>query len=474
MSKITYPTKTTGDTFSAAEANQIKTVVNVNDDELKSVAALVQYSKNGTLPVSSVSALQAFGDSITAGYLLSSPYDPYAKVLAARIGLGFGGDITQAVSGSGVFTAAKNANANMINGGRLKTLMAGLNDSKFFSVDRTASKIKTCIRSFIARNFLYFGTNAGGDGNGETGYFVKTGTWTGLDTTSIGGKGIDAGFSASSVVSGSSIQLTLPLFTDTVVIGTFTDDGQVANYLGDFDVFVDEELYMTYSPRNKNDGARTDLSSSAQGRMPDCIVIKGVTASVIRVVTKSTTQTIIDYIGGFNSVQKCDPLLISLIPKCTSDGYALLGGTASSANCDILDQAIKEVVSEFAGFPVALVDVNSLYNPINTFDGVHPNPAGHLQMANAFASNIIGGLSIYIDPNVDQYINGVRVGKGAGNQTKTTVVGREAGGTGDENVIVGYQAAKNLGAGTGNTIIGEEALGNGTGGSRNVLLGQSH
>ena len=41
MSKITYTNKVTGDTFTAVEANEIKTVVNFNDDEFNDLSTAV-------------------------------------------------------------------------------------------------------------------------------------------------------------------------------------------------------------------------------------------------------------------------------------------------------------------------------------------------------------------------------------------------------------------------------------------------
>lgn len=447
-------------------------------DNIGDLSNRINFTQKGTLPVSSVSKQKSFGDSITVGFLIDNPYNRYTSILGAKIGLDFGVvDNSRAESGSGIFTAISNSNRYLLdNGGSLITLMTGLNDLKAWDDTKTSSKIRTCLRSFIANAFMSNALNAGGNGNGDFGFFTKTGTWNNFDSTSIGGKApfntYTSGQSASSTVSGSSIQASIPQqTTGDLIIGTFTDDGQVSNYLGDFDVFVDDVLRLTYSPRGKNDGIRTNIAGDVQGRMPDVILLKGVAGTTVRIVTKSNTLTIIDYIGFLRPIQNCSPLMISLIPKCTEEGYDLLGGNASSINSDKADEVIKDSIAEWYGYPIAIVDVNAEYDPINTFDGVHPNKLGHRQIAEEFSSNVIGGLSIYENPNIDRVINGVNVGKGIGSPSKTVILGADIAGNGNDNVKIGNKAAGGMTTGFGSVVIGSWAGGSSILGNSDVIIG---
>jgi lysophospholipase L1-like esterase len=236
--------------------------------------------------------------------------------------------------------------------------------------------------------------------------------------------------------------------------------------LGGFEVHIlrngGDELVMTYNPTGLNDGLLTSLANPpvAQGRMPNALIIKGCTLATLKIVTTSNLPVIIDYIGFLNAPQSCTPVMIGKIPYLSAAQYA-----SSQATKVIIDNAnaiISNVVKQFAGFPVALFDPNAVYDPnVNSSDGLHPNMAGQIIFADLLQGLILGASKPFVNPNIDQVINGLTVGQG----------GQTTENTNNYGAALGYGALSANQTGGSNVAIGGLAGGRNTSGSQNVFIG---
>ena len=85
--------------------------------------------------------------------------------------------------------------------------------------------------------------------------------------------------------------------------------------------------------------------------------------------------------------------------------------------------------------------------------------------------------SAKLDVNGDALINGITVGRGAGNDASNTIIGNAAfinNTSGQENVIIGKDAGNDITTGTGNVIIGKDAGGNVNTGNGNTIIGTNN
>ena len=82
--------------------------------------------------------------------------------------------------------------------------------------------------------------------------------------------------------------------------------------------------------------------------------------------------------------------------------------------------------------------------------------------------------SALLDVNGDALINGITVGRGAGNDASNTVIGKDAffnNLSGQQNTVVGYSAGGNLTSGDSNVFVGQSAGININSGSGNTIIG---
>jgi hypothetical protein len=448
----------------------------------------------------------SYGDSVSIGYNAAADgsSESFNTILCTRIGLrafynnrGYGG--------TGVWYAAQAANQYIKagDGSKFVTWLAGLNDIRNNGADpRVMTKIQTCLMSFLCGIFLGSEINGFSHAGGYSRFGI-TGTWTYLDTTPYGGRAPFFQYNPlarQSVVSGSTITYDISGEGDTCVIGTFTDDGTAPNALGGFDVYITkggvDYHYMTYTPTGLNDGLQTSNATApptAQGIMPNALLIIGCQYSTIKIVTNSNLPTIIDYVGTLNQPQVCSPVIVGTLPKITAASYAT--GTGNAALSDQADIIIKNVVALFPGYPVTVVDVNASYNPnTDSLDGIHPNYAAHKRFADQYSACILGSSKPYVNPQADQVINGITVGIGSGGQVnnygaalglsalrnQTTgnnnvAIGGNAGAAvthAHDSVYVGAQAGQ-ADVNGGNVYIGSGAASNATTGYANIVIGQN-
>jgi hypothetical protein len=446
--------------------------------------------QSGFLPANNAIQYEAYGDSITAGYNVGVG-ENFSVQTAGLLGL-VGSNPSRAVGATGVFYAVMQANQylRLSDASRFITWMAGLNDLRNGgATQRTLSKISTCLNAFIATAFLQ------GDPYGVTasyGRLTQTGTWTTIDTSIYGGKSkyfqyYQNGLQSS--VAGSTLSSTQHGEWSEVIIGTFTDDGTSPNALGAFEVHIidnngNDTLYTIYNPSNKNDGLFTSANTEPvqlQGRMPDIIRVKGVSNYTIKIVTLTNKPTIIDYIAVPNPPPACSPVIVSLIPKMTTAQYEASTAPFSSDDSDIADEVIKSVVTSWVGFPIAILDINSVYNPnIQSLDGLHPNGVGHTNIATLLKSLIFAGGKTFVDPNSDQVIHGLNVGQGGQTIDNTNqygaILGNNAFGsnqTGADNVGIGGGAGSRNVSGNNNTFVGVRAGSSNTIRNNNTYIGWS-
>ncbi|MDN5289016.1 MAG: hypothetical protein JWR38_5290 [Mucilaginibacter sp.] len=451
--------------------------------------------QTGSLLLLNTAKYFVFGDSISAGYGASNAFRSWTRRFAAQIGFSQVYN-NYAFSGTTVIYSTGLANKNLPIGGRdtLVTWMVGLNDCRNFGdVAVLYSTIQNAVTTFLATCFLSTATS--GANCTETGAWDNT-----FDTTNWGGKSPFLPFgtlkAAISTTIGSTKSITLDWFEDTVVIGTLSSDGRSGNELGAFDIFINDVFYMTYDPNGRNHGVVSILDTpvTRQKWAPDVIVIKGCEQATVKIVTKSTTPTVIDYIGKLSAPQGCSPVICSLIPSIDFVGHPDVALLATQSVIDNANNAIKMAVFGFSGFPVSLVDPNKYWDvTVNNTDGLHPNDLGHLQVSRSFFEAVMGSSTYYVDPHKDQVISGLTVGQGSQTTFGTNGLGAALGlnalsnntigydnvavggfagrenTTGIQNVFIGRQAGHQNAVGNNNTYVGWLAGNNGTGGNNTII-----
>jgi hypothetical protein len=436
--------------------------------------------QTGSIPINNVVQYDNYGDSIADGYGVTGVSFPYVNQISGLLTeatlnrRSFGG------TGSlGVATAA-NRYVPLGAGDHLATCLVGINDIGNHGVGvRTLSKIRTCIDAMIANYVLLDSLSVSASNPGVT----QTGTWTTVDTTPYSGKApyfTNAPLGLKSSIAGSTLSSTMHAGHGEIIIGTFTDDGQPANALGAFEVHVldgqgNDTVAATFDPSNKNDGYVVSpgvVPPAQQGRMPAIIRIRGAAICTVKIVTLSNKETVIDYIGVVNNPALCSSVIVSLIPYVTQAILSQLPSGITLADIDTANQVLKDVVSGWAGFPVALIDPNELYDP-NTMsdDGLHPNRLGQSVLYGLFLSRLFGGNKPFEDPTKDKVINGITFGQGtqttADRNQNGVVIGRlanQANTTGSDNVIIGGLAGSTY---SGGNVDKQVCIGRGAGAGNN-------
>jgi hypothetical protein len=427
-----------------------------------------------------ITSMQAFGDSFTIGYGTTGTYTPFAMALGVLINSGVS---NWGVSNTGVVNSTNSGFSHISanNKTQLTTWMSGLNDLRQNGATTAClAQITGNLTSFLVNAFSHYQASGGGSGNiGSIGTFTKTGTWTTSAVTSYSGKSqyLSPATAAASSTSGSSLSFAVDANTETIAIGTFSDDGTGPNALGAFSIYIDGVLYLTYTPTGRNTGIANPAPTS-QGRMPEAILVPGVAGRTITITTNSNTLTLIDYIAALNYPQNCAPVLVYAIPKMTSTGYASAPANANDAVINAGNVVVQNVVSLFKSLPVYYIDTNSFYTPNSTYtqaDGIHPNTAGHQQIAYGTFQYFQGNTALYTGN--DFIINQLTVGQGhnssgaAGFNVSGAVLGNSAlqsNTSGAQMIAIGGLAGQSITGGAGCVMIGYFAFGSASGAKNNV------
>lgn len=327
-------------------------------------------------------SISSYGDSITAGQGAAPATESYVNVLTSALG---GAVTNEATSGTGVYTAIANLYDNGTGAAprnaiaTLMIWMAGFNDlRRGGGAAKTIAKIKECLRAFIA--FSFSNTSIAASDAAVT----KVGVWTAFAPA--------GGITRAGQIAGNALSGVLGMSAswnfngDSLIIGTFVSDG--VTYLhGPATVKVDGVLVTTFDPNNKTD----NIADSAydNGRVPSAIVLRGLGSGAHTVLIEPTHATrpfILDYLSTLVAVGDAQPLLVGTPPRMNATGYATAPALASDAIIAQGAAAIVDVVNEFPDYPVRAVLPNSRYDLATgvSADNIHPNNAGHFQIARAF------------------------------------------------------------------------------------------
>lgn len=329
----------------------------------------------------------SFGDSFTDGTGATELSSGYVNIIKAKTGLlvdnyGYGG--------TGAFYAAKKANDTLpfVQQSNVITWMCGFNDyQKAVTANvKTQKKVTGCLTSILASAFIKSGIPASDAG------LVKTGTWSNISVGIYGGKaGKNSGQGISTTTANNFV--TYAFTGNNVVVGTFASDNSSGFELGAIDIYIDNVLVRTYDPANRTDGITDNSPTTVNNnkRTPECIFVTGLTnaAHTLKVVAKTSTTTIIDFVGILNDPKDCFPVFAGAIPR-TNAAYNVLYPATSQAIIDTGYQVVKDAVDLLPDYPVTIVDVNQYYNLFTgvNADNIHPNNIGHYQIASAFLDSM--------------------------------------------------------------------------------------
>jgi hypothetical protein len=117
---------------------------------------------------------------------------------------------------------------------------------------------------------------------------------------------------------------------------------------------------------------------------------------------------------------------------------------------------------------------STLTNVDNTSDANKPVSTATQTALNLKANIASPTFTGTVSANSDAVVNGIKVGRGAGNIVSNTVLGASAGQsntTGTNNTSIGASASANTQSGELNTVVGSQAMLNNVGGSSCVAIG---
>lgn len=314
------------------------------------------------MPVKFGSGVIALGDSMTLANGATNSSYGYVQLFQSR---DVGGTLNnQAVSGSGITTSAQWALGSyysLYTRNSVAAVMIGFNDILRYSSASTYDKIESGYRSLVASLLGLYSLPAS--------LLTKTGTWQAAPEV-----GRAQAFSGTGL-SGSGT-LSYQFSGEALVIGSFIRSD---NSYKDITITVD--------------GTATDFLSvgTDEASSPSAKVLLNLGAgphtAVISAKTPGTT-IMVDYVGTLAKPYSHGSIIVMKIPGMTNWSY-----NGNTINQSILDQAnyhISKVISEFADFPIALVDTPSYYTPDSAHtspDGQHPSDAGYAQLYKGLLSN---------------------------------------------------------------------------------------
>ena len=376
------------------------------------------------VPVDQLVDYYAFGDSFTQGDGASGVAKRYVQILGATIT----STITnRGIGARGVYRACREIFVYLpilLRSRSLVTLMAGYNDLRRGGTDpKTLLKIENCHRAFLACAFadrMYAADNVlvTQGGSWAVPSLVADGLRTKAGTVDCSGNALEG-------TAGATLEYT---FTDdSLVVGTWVSDGVTYNF-GAATITIDGVLVETFDPNNQTDGLSDNDNDN--GRVPSALVFTGLGSGSHTVVVGPTDPSrpfIVDYFGHLKAPENAQPVIVAGPSQMLESSYALSPpyNNATDAVMAAGSDAIRQVCDEFPLHPLAFLAPNSYFDVANTSsDLVHPDDAGHLQLAQGFLSKIAPALkSAY---------------KGVG--ANSTAVGQKSQATGVASIGVGEQA----------------------------------
>lgn len=359
------------------------------------------------LPINNAKGVTSYGMSIDAGYMLTDVRDSYSFLLYSRIGLGASNNnYSQSATQSGS-VLMKAYETMSIQNKFAVTVNMGFNDLQMGQVlAKTYSRVQCNLRAFLALCFLD-GLNAANRIGAGTIIVSRTGTWTDFNPNT-GNKVYpsraiyDTGSATSKPIQSTLAGSTMTLQTsgkNTIVIGTYIDDGTADNALGAFTITYNEKT-ITYDPTNKTNNI-ADVTERDAGISGDAMILYNVRTDVV-ITTLTNTRTIIDYVAWMTKTTvDAPPVFVLSTIHVVESNY--ISGVRDITTIAGMNTAVREIVKEFAdnGLPVTFVDINEGYDPQTmTVEGQHSNASGHEIIANNIIKMWMPGVDGFAIPRV--------------------------------------------------------------------------
>lgn len=319
--------------------------------------------------------ITAFGDSITVGQGASPSSFSYLNQYRITKGLAL---TSQAAAGKGVWNQVSSIQTQGWTAAvNLVSCMIGLNDMKRNGANqKTVNKILTGHRAIAFK--VIRGTTAYANGGSVV---MAGGSFTSYNAASVGGTGTGTLARSTSILNATYTYNFSGTGIGVQLIGA---DGSLYNH-GTCDILIDGVVVQQVVLNDWYDGVSDGTYDN--GRGPVVFMFSGLANTSHTIVVKNTSALPVplDFFSVLNSPANVSAMLFFEIPYCTDDGYAQVPNFGSIAASDICSNQILSVVSFLStlGYNVGYVKTNSVYNPVNSTDGTHPNNTGHTQIFNA-------------------------------------------------------------------------------------------
>jgi lysophospholipase L1-like esterase len=367
-----------------------ESVVSPATDGVVTVSGSVETDSgfDGRVPLDTLVNYYAFGDSFTQGTGASSTPKRYVNIIGQTIKSYIE---NRGIGARGVYRMWREMCVYLpvtLRSCSLVTMMGGLNDIRRGGADpKTLLKIENCHRAAIAlalAETVYAADNVLVTQNGTwtTAPLVGDGLRTKAGTINVAGNALQA-------TSGNSLEYTF--VNDNVVIWPWVSDGVTYNF-GPATIDIDGVVVQTYDPNNQTDGI-TDQDND-NGRVPTALVFKelGSGSHVLTITpTSATLPFVVDCIGHLAPPQNGQPVIVAGPTYMLASTYGASSpyNLATPALITATNDTIESVCDEFGPpRPVRFFRVNQFFDKNNDSDGLHPNDAGHAEIARGFLAQV--------------------------------------------------------------------------------------
>lgn len=343
-----------------------------------------------------VTNIVAAGDSITVGQAATAPYTTNGYIYQLRTAKGIATITNGAVGGRGVWRMAKE-----LFSGTLTTydrdisflsVMAGLNDMKRGGSNaKTFNKIESCYKAYMVKhlfNNTIYPSEAGVTkvGGGHANFSDATANLIGGASNSGAGKQMQY-----TTVAGSYWEYAFTgKYIGLILMGL---DGVVFSGWGIADIYIDGVLVDSVDLSNRYDGISDGAYDNGRGPVGWYKLDLSDGPHTIRITARSAANIVLNFISYNADPSENYKAVFCEIPYNTPAGYALVPNSGSIALSDQASTIIENIVTDVRsyGFNFRYFRTNDYLSLITGIDpdGVHPNQAGHSQIASGLAAELV-------------------------------------------------------------------------------------
>lgn len=333
------------------------------------------------LPKTSITIIQAFGDSFTVGQASTAPttdsyinqfkFNEFPSITPTNNALG----------ASGSWHTVNEACQKSVVSGELWLEMAGQNDIyRNGSAAKTLNKIEAMLRVLFVNHYA-----TGFSAAGASTDLVRTGNYTtSYNARAVGGRiGTAAIPGTTAVVNNAGTAGTVEYsFTGTTIAVQLISDSGVDTF-GTCGIYLDGVLQQTVDLSSYYDNISDGVNNNQTGPVAFWYTGLSNTPHVIKVQANGDGKCPVDFFAPLQNPIGNTPFIVTELP------YRLTyPGGVTSADWD-LGSARKLSIAQLiydSGFPVAYYHVNKYYDMTNVDpDNVHPLNGGHKQIASGLS-----------------------------------------------------------------------------------------